>query len=491
VPSAPPSADLAYAYDSGNQRVIKTATDAAGNQRHTVFVSGALELRQAEWIPDPSDPATEDYADSTSTEVPYLVAHGVRLARLAYDSADPSIGGATVHVLLELGDHLGSTTTVIDKATGELVERVTYQAYGATESDYRPQRWDAFREDYRFTGKEEDTELGLTYFGQRYYAPLLGRWMSPDPLAVHGLEADMNLYAYVHGNVSSAVDALGMDDTPKLPTICIEATKSDAGWKTDLVSCSAPQPNPKVPTIGPYEGSGDYAIVEDSHGRSRSVSISELQFAMASDPELTNFDDKKVTIHSNVESKKVTTDGTAIAIQVALERAGVLPKRITGPHGETLGPVEPDPEAKGFRVQPEPKAPDEVFYRAMEPKAAELFRRTGQMPASKKGETFISPTLTYIQKTGYDGEIFEIMVKAGTVEQLEKIGLRNEGRNVRAAYPDMAPVKGVRWMRTHAQFKEEGDQINIGLGRDGGRAMQIFNQNITSVRSVPRPVPRR
>jgi len=41
---------------------------------------------------------------------------------------------------------------VIDKATGELVECTTYLAYGATESDYRPERWQSQREDYRFTG---------------------------------------------------------------------------------------------------------------------------------------------------------------------------------------------------------------------------------------------------------------------------------------------------------------------------------------------------
>jgi hypothetical protein len=47
-------------------------------------------------------------------------------------------------------------------------KRTTYQAYGATESDYRPDRWKGFREDYRFTGKEEDIEVGLTYFGKRF-----------------------------------------------------------------------------------------------------------------------------------------------------------------------------------------------------------------------------------------------------------------------------------------------------------------------------------
>jgi hypothetical protein len=49
------------------------------------------------------------------------------------------------------------------------------------------------REDYRFTGKEEDVEVGLTYFGKRYYAPLLGRWVSADPLGIDSPFAEPGL----------------------------------------------------------------------------------------------------------------------------------------------------------------------------------------------------------------------------------------------------------------------------------------------------------
>ncbi len=36
---------------------------------------------------------------------------------------------------------------------------------------------------YRFTGKEQDAETGLYYYGARYYDPRLGRFLSVDPLA--------------------------------------------------------------------------------------------------------------------------------------------------------------------------------------------------------------------------------------------------------------------------------------------------------------------
>src|SRR5690606_13065784 len=126
---------------------------------------------------------------TADNEVPYLIANGVRVGRVVYEGAtdgEPRFDGTSRrHVFLNIGDHLGSTSIVIDKATSELVERTTYQPYGATESDYRAPRWKGFREDYRFTGKEEDQEIGVAYFGKRFLSPYLGRWVTPDPLAVH------------------------------------------------------------------------------------------------------------------------------------------------------------------------------------------------------------------------------------------------------------------------------------------------------------------
>jgi RHS repeat-associated protein len=194
-------AELSFTYDASDQRVRKTS-----GARHTLYVFASLELRGAEY----------EAGDYSQTEVPYLFANGVRLARVVH--------GDSTGVYLELGDHLGSTSVVLDHATGELVQRDTAYAYGAVESSYRPEKFEEFREDYRFTGKEDDVEVGLIYFGKRYYAPLLQRWISADPLAVHAPgEADLNLYAYVHGRVLVAVDPVGLqDDEP-------DAGPSDGG----------------------------------------------------------------------------------------------------------------------------------------------------------------------------------------------------------------------------------------------------------------------
>jgi RHS repeat-associated protein len=70
---------------------------------------------------------------------------------------------------------------------------------------------------YKFTGKERDAESGLDYFGARYYASSMGRWMSPDwadkPEAVPYSDLEnpqsLNLYQYVGNNPLSKADADG------------------------------------------------------------------------------------------------------------------------------------------------------------------------------------------------------------------------------------------------------------------------------------------
>jgi len=139
-------------------------------------------------------------------------AHAQNTRRLRRASALPHQAPDSLATMdLIIGDHLGSSSVVINYATGELVERTTYQPYGAVESDYRPSKWKGFREPYKFTGKEEDIEVGATYFGARYYQPYLGRFLSADPLTIHGFMSDLNPYAYVGGRVMTAVDPNGLD----------------------------------------------------------------------------------------------------------------------------------------------------------------------------------------------------------------------------------------------------------------------------------------
>jgi RHS repeat-associated protein len=251
--------------------VLKTATDAQNAQRHTVYVFPSLELRSTVFN---GTAAPNEYQRDATTEVGYLFANGVRLARLVNEPLDSGNTTQGLRVFIELGDYLGSNSIAIDRATSELAERTTYQAYGGAESDYRPDKWGSFREDYGFTGKEEDVEVGLTYFGKRFYNAALQRWVSADPLEVHqGGSGEPNLYSYVSGCALQNIDPLGLaeddlhsfsadglptDEASQSMSMVEPASSSEANQST-----SAPTHERAEPQSAPEWGTRD---AKDCHG---------------------------------------------------------------------------------------------------------------------------------------------------------------------------------------------------------------------------------
>ncbi|HDI13031.1 MAG TPA: RHS repeat protein, partial [Hadesarchaea archaeon] len=92
-------------------------------------------------------------------------------------------------------DHLGSANAVTDER-GNLVQLIEHEPFGsiAVSSGSGEVR-------YRFMGRESDDETGLVYFGARYYDPVLGRFITADPL-VQSLEDPqlLNRYTFCRNN---------------------------------------------------------------------------------------------------------------------------------------------------------------------------------------------------------------------------------------------------------------------------------------------------
>ena len=96
-------------------------------------------------------------------------------------------------------DALGSVTLLTD-GSGGVVNRYFYEPFGQTTVAGGAEN------PFQFTGREND-ETGLYYYRARYYDPILGRFLSENPIGFSG--GDANLYAYVGNNPTNFIDPEG------------------------------------------------------------------------------------------------------------------------------------------------------------------------------------------------------------------------------------------------------------------------------------------
>lgn len=143
-------------------------------------------------------------------------------------TADNRKGGATTHVLLngsQIAEHfkkwsdgtvtvtythtdaLGSPIATTNSAGG-IVERTDYAPYGAPFN--RPV------DGVGYTGHVMDQATGLVYAQQRYYDPMLGRFLSPDPVETDpNSGASFNRYNYANNNPYRFTDPDGRESKSK------------------------------------------------------------------------------------------------------------------------------------------------------------------------------------------------------------------------------------------------------------------------------------
>ena len=95
-------------------------------------------------------------------------------------------------------DHLGSVRLVVNAATGEVVQRMDYDAFGRVLQDTNP----GFQP-FGFAGGLYDDDSGLVRFGARDYDAYSGRWTAKDPVLFGG--GGSNLYVYVELGPSQCV----------------------------------------------------------------------------------------------------------------------------------------------------------------------------------------------------------------------------------------------------------------------------------------------
>jgi RHS repeat-associated protein len=188
-----------YAYDAlghlirvelPDGRVVAYQYDAAGH-RMARFVDG--QLTQRFLYQNLLAPSAE--YDSTGRLLAQFV-YGSNVNVPDYMVTDT----ATYRFLL---DERGSVRQVVEVATGIVVQRLDYDAFGRTVRDSKP----GFQP-FGYAGGVADSLVGLVHFGAREYDPVVGRWTTPDPLLFDG--DDTNLYSYGGGDPVNHTDPFGL-----------------------------------------------------------------------------------------------------------------------------------------------------------------------------------------------------------------------------------------------------------------------------------------
>lgn len=177
-----------YHYSQGTRVYKRLDTDSNKNFQEVHYLPG-LEIRS-----------------KSSGEQLHVItlAAGVGSVRCLHWAAAPPAGIDQDQLRYTHEDHLGSCLLELDQL-GRTISQEGFYPFGET-------AWMAARslievgyKFIRYSGKEMDVS-GLYYYGARYYAAWLQRWVSADPGgAVDGL----NLYAFVNGNPLRYVDAVG------------------------------------------------------------------------------------------------------------------------------------------------------------------------------------------------------------------------------------------------------------------------------------------
>jgi insecticidal toxin complex protein TccC len=181
-----------YRYDAAGMRVRKVRTSQARTVTHLgeVRYLPGLEIR--------SNTATGE-----ELHVVTVTAGHSNVRVLHWQSAPPA-NVANDQIRYSFTDHLGSSTLELD-ADAQLISQEIYYPYGETAWFAGRNEVEANYKTVRYSGKERDA-TGLYYYGLKYYAPWLMRWINPDPVGEAG---GINLFCFCNDSPVQYQDGKG------------------------------------------------------------------------------------------------------------------------------------------------------------------------------------------------------------------------------------------------------------------------------------------
>jgi RHS repeat-associated protein len=138
-------------------------------------------------------------------------------------------------------DGLGSPTS-LSNSTGALANTYTYDNYGKLTASTG-----TLVNSLRYTGREIDSETGLSFNRARYFDPGAGRFLSEDPIGIIG--SGSNFYAYVGNDPINQIDPLGLTNCVVTATMGVVCSDWNTNWS--WMEPKGPQPPPLPPELMP------------------------------------------------------------------------------------------------------------------------------------------------------------------------------------------------------------------------------------------------
>ncbi|WP_343529555.1 RHS repeat-associated core domain-containing protein [Yokenella regensburgei] len=193
-----------YWYDGAGQRATKLNTTLTSNTVHTERVRylPGLELRQKEQTPGGGTLSVLE-----TLQVVKSAGAGRQSARVLHWELGQPAGSSNDVVRYSLNDQTGSSVLEVDQQA-DVVSWEEYFPFGGTAVWSAQNETEVKYKFVRYSGKERDM-TGLYYYGFRYYAPWLMRWLNPDPA---GTVDGLNVFCMVGNNPVTRSDALGLSD---------------------------------------------------------------------------------------------------------------------------------------------------------------------------------------------------------------------------------------------------------------------------------------
>ncbi len=118
-------------------------------------------------------------------------------------------------------DHLGSSSIVLDRSANR-IQHYEYSSFGN-------QRFNetSVSVTHRYTGQVFDEEVGLYFYGSRYFDPELGRFIQPDTIVPDPTDSQqLNAYSYANNNPFKYIDPDGHEIVSVVVALVIAAVKA-------------------------------------------------------------------------------------------------------------------------------------------------------------------------------------------------------------------------------------------------------------------------